>query len=108
MLTRLEKMQYHRFKEAFEEIVQLKQEGAPRAKIDSLDLWLHDLATRIDDEWAKTAAQNVLHFLERRQGEIPESLSAKVLAIRCIETLNQLFTIALDCKSLDEFAEALK
>ncbi len=53
------------------------------------------------------AVGGVLRALSRQQGTVPESLAEQVRAITDIEKLDELFDLALDCKSLDEFAQHL-
>jgi len=56
----------------------------------------------------KNNVESILSFLEGRFGEVPQSIHDTVAQISDIAVLRQLTVLAAKCKSLDEFAEAVK
>ena len=57
---------------------------------------------------AEGKAGSIIHILTRRFRTVSKPIKEKVSSIVSIDRLDQLTDQALDCQSLDEFAEALK
>lgn len=54
---------------------------------------------------AEGEAKSIIRILVRKWNRVPKSLQKRILAITDAEKLNELFDIAWDCKSLEEFAQ---
>jgi hypothetical protein len=61
-----------------------------------------------DSYVAEAKAGAIVRFLSRRFQKIPKSVKDKVSSITDTDRLDELTDRAAECKSLDEFAEALK
>ena len=57
---------------------------------------------------AKGKADGIIRTLTKRIAQPSEELEKNLRAVTDLEQLDQLFDVAFDCQSLDEFSEELK
>ena len=65
-------------------------------------------ATKERNLWATDKVETLLLILTNRLGDVPPTVSDKLLAIHNLDVLGELTRFALNCQSLAEFESALR
>ena len=101
-----------------------------RALDEAHKRFLHDLATDIEaahekgkdegkaegreegreeerNNWTADKIETLLRILTKRFGDVPPPVRDKLYTIHNLDLLGEITDVALDCRSLDEFEQAL-
>jgi hypothetical protein len=62
----------------------------------------------VNEAKAEGKADTTIQFLNRKFGSVPQDIEIKLHSIFDIEQLEQLFSLAYDCNTLDEFSSHLR